>query len=278
MFIVNYNYYLHLLKLFNYTIITFIIFNTGIICAQEQSPISNYRFADSTKSSKNNFRKYTPYVIAGAIGAGVFAFDKSLNEFSQKSKYHSPRADDFFEPLGDYGHFGPYLIATPLLAGYGVAFDNDHCLRTSGELLVGLAAAELVTGGVKLTLGRKRPHESDDAYDFFKDGYSFWSGHTIAVFTFATVASKRFPRQNLSFIGLDHDLPIVPVLAYSYAGLIGIQRLYANDHWASDVYFGAIAGYAIGTITVRLSDKLKSGKLKLKAGRHVYLIYELPFG
>ena len=257
-------------------ILIIIIFNINIATPQELSTLSNNHVVDSTKSSKYNFRKYAPYAIAGAIGVGVFAFDKSLNEFSQKSKYHSAGADDFSDALDDYGQFGPYIIIGPLLAGYGLAFDNDYCLRTSGELLAGLVAAELVTGGAKLTLGRKRPHETDDAYDFFKGGHSFWSGHTIAVFTFATIVSKRFSRQNLSFIGIDHNFPIVPILAYSYAGLVGIQRLYANDHWASDVYFGAIAGYAIGTITVHLSDKLKSGKLKLKTGRHVYLIYELP--
>ena len=233
--------------------------------------------SSSSYSTGWNCRKYCPYIAAAAIGAGLFAYDKSLNTFSQKSAYHSTSADDFFKPLNDYGQFGPYIAIVPALAAYGLIGKNNRCLSTAGELIVGLAAAELVTGGAKIIMGRKRPFETGKAYEFFKGGRSFWSGHTVTTATFATIISKRFPRQNLGFIGIDHDLPIVPVLAYSYTSLMAIERLYANDHWASDVYFGAIAGYAIGSLTVHFSNKIQAGRLKLKTNDHVYVVYEISF-
>jgi hypothetical protein len=43
-----------------------------------------------------------------------------------------------------------------------------------------------------------------------------------------------------------HDRPIIPIVAYSAATLIGLSRITENKHWASDVFVGAALGYLCG--------------------------------
>jgi membrane-associated phospholipid phosphatase len=234
-------------------------------------------FLSDPSQTKRPSRKCWIYPAVIAFGAGIFAFDKSFNNFSQKEYFHGTTADDFFHPIGRFGPEGPFVVTAPLLAGYGLFFKDKYYLRTSIELATGFGAAEILTGAVKLSAGRKRPYQSDDPYQFFKGCRSFWSGHTISAFTYATIMSKRFPRQNLSLIGIDREFPLIPVLTYSFAIAAGIQRLYDNDHWASDVYFGALAGYGIGSLTVHLSNKIQTGRFHLRMGEPFYLLYDYSF-
>lgn len=217
--------------------------------------------------------KYWPYAAAIAVGGGIFAFDGSLNDFSQRASLHTRDLDNFSNNLGKFGPVGPYIISVPLFAGYGLIAKHNYSLVTAIDLAAGFAAAEFVTGGAKIVMGRRRPNATDDPYKFFEGGHSFWSGHTICAFTFATIISKRYPSQNLDFIGIDHKFPLAPLLAYSYATIAGLQRLYANDHWASDVYFAALAGYAVGALTAHFSDKIQEVKIAFLPGKTSYIVY-----
>jgi len=219
--------------------------------------------------------RYWPYAAAIAVGGGIFAFDGSLNDFSQRASLHTGGLDNFSDNLGKFGPAGPYIVSVPLFAGYGLIAKHNYSLITAIDLVSGFAAAEFVTGGAKIVMGRQRPNASDDPYKFFEGGHSFWSGHTICAFTFATILTKRYPCQNLGFIDINHEFPLVPMLAYSYATIAGFQRLYGNQHWASDVYFAALAGYAVGSLTVHFSDKIQKGRLAFRPGKIFYIVYSL---
>lgn len=69
---------------------------------------------------------------------------------------------------------------------------------------------------------------------------SFPSGHTTAAFAAATVFASEYK-----------DDPLIPVIAYSAAGLIGISRVTENAHWATDVLAGFALGYTTGRLVVR---------------------------
>lgn len=236
------------------------------------------RYFNTGLQNKKSFsKKYWPYAAAIAIGSGLFAFDDDLHEFSQKSYLHNHGIDNFSKAVGRFGPGGPYIMSVPLLASYGLIFKSRHSLSTAIELTAGFAVAELITGGAKITAGRQRPGSTADPYDFFSGGHSFWSGHTICAFTFAAIMSKRFPCQNLGFIGINRDAPVIPILTYSFAAVAGLQRLYSNAHWASDVYFAGLAGYAIGSLTVHFSDKIQAGQLRVVPGETSYIIYDLAF-
>jgi membrane-associated phospholipid phosphatase len=230
---------------------------------------------ENSGSGKSKCLKYWPYAAVIAIGGGIFAFDEDLNDFSQRGSLHNHGLDNFSKNLGRLGPAGPYIITVPLFAGYGLIAEHNYSLMTAIDLTAGFAAAEFVTGGAKIVAGRERPSSTEDPYEFFKGGHSFWSGHTISAFTFATIMTKRYPRQNLGFIGINHEFPFIPVLTYSFATIAGLQRLYANAHWASDVYFAALAGYAVGSLNVHFSNKLQTGKLTFRPGQTYYIVYNI---
>ena len=64
---------------------------------------------------------------------------------------------------------------------------------------------------------------------------SFPSGHTATAFSIATVFALQYS-----------DTKIVPVFSYSLASLVGVSRLTEHEHWASDVFVGALLGYLCG--------------------------------
>lgn len=194
--------------------------------------------------------------MLAAGGAVVLSLDNETNQFATRPRLHGSAADKFFDKMEDFGKETPYVVAVPALVGYGLIFRNEKSVKTGAELVAGLAIAQGVTQVVKRGFGRKRPYESDYPYDFFKGGRSFYSGHTISAFTFSSVLAHSYPKQNLSLIGWDRDVPLIPILAYSAAGLVGVQRLYSDVHWGSDVYVGAIAGYYIGSLVVHFGNNV----------------------
>ncbi|TAL76684.1 MAG: phosphatase PAP2 family protein, partial [Bacteroidetes bacterium] len=64
---------------------------------------------------------------------------------------------------------------------------------------------------------------------------SFPSGHTATAFSIATVFASQY-----------NDTKAIPILSYSLASLVGISRLTEHEHWASDVFSGALLGYLCG--------------------------------
>lgn len=213
------------------------------------------RTTSQNQQVRSNKKRCIKYGLLAAGGGLAFAFDRDIRTFSQKSYLHGSTADDFFKGIEHLGGYQLYFYGSALFLGHGLFFRNDKSFRTGGELAAGLIAAQGVTWGFKHAFGRKRPYQTDSPYQFFKGGNSFYSGHAVSAFTAATVISLNYPRQDLGFIGIDRDIPLVPVVAYSLAGMVVAQRLYSNVHWSSDVYVGAVAGYAIGRLTVHFAEK-----------------------
>jgi membrane-associated phospholipid phosphatase len=111
---------------------------------------------------------------------------------------------------------------------------------------------------VKHLAGRQRP-SVDQGRDhwfgptaFFKrysEGYfssydSFFSGHTVSVWSLATVIAENY-----------RDRSWVPPVCYGLATLVGLSRLTEDAHWLSDVFLGAVVGYAVGKMVVRNRHK-----------------------
>jgi len=71
---------------------------------------------------------------------------------------------------------------------------------------------------------------------FDLDAVGGWpSGHTANAFTAAATIAQIY-----------HDNTLLKVAVYTYASLIGLG-MSVYDHWASDVFSGALIGFAIGT-------------------------------
>jgi len=139
--------------------------------------------------------------------------------------------------------------------GVGVATGRrgtaDVGLHTTGAVI----GANIVTGVVKLAVGRARPYVTGDsnAHSFALgrglrrgDAYqAFPSGHATAAFAFAAALSAegrhRWPETNR----------ITEPLAYTVASFVALSRVYHDRHWASDIVMGAGVGFVTGRALVR---------------------------
>jgi membrane-associated phospholipid phosphatase len=164
--------------------------------------------------------------------------------------------------------YAGYIIpsATPVMFYMaGLLRHSEKMQITAMALAQSMALASGIHAVLKLTTGRSEPyiidqyhHErintSDQRYggdfsgrfDWFKmnllDGWP--SGHTLSAFATAATISEIY-KDNLS----------LKIVFYSYAVLIGLG-VSLNVHWASDVFAGALMGYAIGTTVGRSFSKL----------------------
>jgi len=129
----------------------------------------------------------------------------------------------------------PYTVI-PVIAGLyiaGALTDNAKARETA---MLGTEAALdglIVVEGLKLATRRSRPLEKEG--QFFDGGASFPSGHTVVVWSVASVLSSEYSK-NL----------FVPIAAYSLASLVSVSRITARQHFPSDVIIGAGIGWFTG--------------------------------
>ncbi|RYY71561.1 MAG: phosphatase PAP2 family protein [Chitinophagaceae bacterium] len=143
-----------------------------------------------------------------------------------------------------------YTLAA--FGAYGMIFKNVKVktvtLLATQSVITGL----LMESVVKTITGRTRPNyygPLEEAEPSFKGPFanlsrtsggkksnsSFPSGHTTAAFAAATVFAVEYKHQ-----------PLIPIIAYSMATLVGVSRITENKHWATDVFTGAVLGYLTG--------------------------------
>lgn len=173
---------------------------------------------------------------------------------------------------------GPYeAITLTALAAYGLVFKKEK-LKTAAILSSqSYIMSNAITSVLKVVTGRQRPFRYNEDkveaepkfhgpfHSKFRDaegkaiGSSFPSGHTAGAFAAATVFAMEY-----------RDRPLVKVVAYTSASLIGLSRITENKHWLSDVLTGAVLGYLSGRevvnnyhryATLQNSKKKKKGTL-----------------
>ncbi len=212
--------------------------------------------------------KTKEWIITG-VSAGVtyilFKFDNDIDKWARVQKQEH-RWVDIASPMVTQlgGNWGVYSIA-----GIGLissVLENQKGVETSL-----LATQAMITSGVwvhliKMMTGRERP-EADYIFSKSKGGKwygpfaqfdqdvavkkpnssfdSFPSGHAATAFSIATVFASRYS-----------DIKAVPILSYSLATLVGVSRLTEHMHWSSDVFAGALLGFACGKQVISHYDKM----------------------
>lgn len=196
--------------------------------------------------------------VAGTFGL-AFADQRLAHTFRDPSLQESVsarRAADFFEFMGEPA---PEIIG---LALYGVGRFVIQDRRVAALGLHGLEALLLsagVTGIIKGAAGRARPYARADTVPFdlsfgrgFKgrDFQSFPSGHTSTAF--AVAAATTFEMSHV--VDELHWWPgwkyVIGGALFGGATMVGISRMYHDQHWASDVVAGAAVGTFSGIKTV----------------------------
>ena len=158
--------------------------------------------------------------VAGGLSLALHSFDERVT----RNAAASPALDHLFV-AGAIGGGGLVQIGGAL-ATYALGRGTGHSgvAITGAELVRAQIVAGVLTQGLKVSVGRRRP-----------DGgrFSFPSGHTSATFATAAVLQSR--------AGWRLGVP-----AYAFGVYVAGSRLQDNRHYLSDVIFGAGLGIVSG--------------------------------
>jgi membrane-associated phospholipid phosphatase len=182
-----------------------------------------------TSPSRLRFEDATWLVPFAGFAAGLFATDRemSLHLSNNPSTLHR------------YNSFSNYGLAAMAGGAGGMYlwghFTHDEHKRETG-LLSGEAALDAlsITTVTEYALGRERPIDGNHSGSFFSGGSSFPSDHAAVAWSIASVVSHEYPRPWMKF------------LAYGAATAISISRVYAKQHYSSDVFIGTGIGWLVG--------------------------------
>jgi membrane-associated phospholipid phosphatase len=168
-------------------------------------------------------------VAVGGLAA-ISIFDDDIQEWMMENRGET--ALDVAEVWDEWGGFYvPTGIAVGTL-GVGYLTGKPEVTRTGARVATAVVGATLVGRGMKRLVGRARPSESDDQYQFdpFSDQSSFPSGHTLTAFALSTTLADAIDNR-WADVGL-----------YTLAAGTGVSRVVQNVHWFSDVVGGALVG------------------------------------
>jgi membrane-associated phospholipid phosphatase len=215
--------------------------------------------SDSTRITRPWVTKHD--AVAGALAVlatlAIAPFDARTARELQEQRFQ--RSDDLQHTAHDLaflGGPGPFVIG----AGLYAAGRLTRMPRLAGGALhmteaVLLAAS--ITGLGKGFSGRALPSVNDSNPENFQFGrgfhdrngpfVSFPSGHAAASFAMAATLTSEV---DLWRPGLGR---IVGPIAYGTAGLVGLARMYQNDHWASDLPLAMAIGTWSGLTVVARS-------------------------
>ena len=177
-------------------------------------------------------------------GVSLFTLlDEPAQRFTQDNRNgHSNDVAHAFRHVGQPELYGTITLG---LVGAGLLSGNPEMTRAGGRLAASLLLAGAATTGLKLAIGRTRPNETLNAYEFhpFSGEDAMPSGHTSIAFALATALADDI-HQTWASVGL-----------YTIATGVGWSRMNDNKHWLSDVGAGAALGIS--------SAKLMNGRWRI---------------
>jgi membrane-associated phospholipid phosphatase len=133
---------------------------------------------------------------------------------------------------------GAAYTVIPLAAGFygfGVIADDPKAREVGVLGAEAMVDSLIVVSVLKPIAGRNRPNTADDKGAFFDHGASFPSGHSIEVWSLASVISYEYGHTK-----------VVPIVACALAGVVSAARFTAQQHFASDIVAGGAMGWFIG--------------------------------
>ena len=174
----------------------------------------------------------------------LFLTDKDIRRFAQSHQNHANNRLFNFDSV--YGN-GYTAAMTAGIYGFGLLFEQPSMRKTGLRTMEALFYSGLITSGIKVLLGRRRPY-GGDSHLFFKPFQldavykSLPSGHTTVSFAVSTVLAKSM------------DNACWKTFWYGAAGMVAASRIYHNAHWFSDVFLGGIIGYSVASFVMKSDD------------------------
>jgi len=215
------------------------------------------------------------------VGSGILvANDEGIYENFKLYQERHPWVDDFSPAVTMLGDWGVDCGIAGLFFLGGVAFRDRRAKNTGLMAWEALLHSGLLVQVVKHVAGRQRPsvengidywHGPAAFFKRYRDGGafsrydSFFSGHTVSAWSLATVIAENY-----------WDRPWVPIACYGLATLAGLSRLTEDTHWLSDVFLGAVVGFAVGKMVVRNQRRrLQLAPSLSPSGASLALSYEI---
>jgi membrane-associated phospholipid phosphatase len=188
------------------------------------------------------------YYIGGSalISLAAMSADQQVQDFSLRNT--SKFTSDYIDFVDNYGLKTSAAVFSGGTYLYGL-IAGDEYVRVTGRMVgESILLAGAVTGSLKIILGRARPTNQDDNYNFqyfeFDDDFnSFPSGHTTIAFAISSVIAGRIDRW-WAYVG-----------AYGLSASTAYARMYKNRHWFSDVVLGAAIGTLSGLAVLNAQEK-----------------------
>jgi membrane-associated phospholipid phosphatase len=192
---------------------------------------------------------------AGAVTGLAYQLDVRVREATHGDDANPNRVLQSLERVGDvYTYGGAVGIGGALWVG-GMMAENKVVATTGLRALESVFAAGLVTKTLKGVTGRARPNVAPHRHDSFEWGRgfgtidgryeSFPSGHATIAFAFASAVTGEVARS------APQHTRKVAFATYGLASAITYSRLYADEHWLSDLTLGAGIGMVSGWAVTR---------------------------
>jgi membrane-associated phospholipid phosphatase len=169
--------------------------------------------------------------LAG-VATGLIMSDRTA---SAELSRHNPKTVDTASTVALVGFGG--AVGTLYLLGRR---DGNSHLEETGFLSAEAGVNSLImTETLKRVFRRDRPMTGDGTGHFFRSGASFYSGHAAISWSFASVIAHEYPGW------------LSKTLAYGAATGISLARVGGQQHFPTDVFVGAVAGYLTGASVYR---------------------------
>ncbi len=197
--------------------------------AGRSSPGTIGRFVGDVLGDYKHFFRPETAIWLGTGGAAALAVHQADQSIADSAQANPPSL-----PGGSV--WGSQYFQVPLAVGWwalGAAAGSSTQADAGRDLLRAQISVASWTYGIKLVADRTRPNGQP---------HSFPSGHASTSFTTAMVLQEHF--------GWKVGLPAFVAAAYTAA-----SRVADNQHWTSDVVFGAALGIASArTVTLHIRD------------------------
>lgn len=176
---------------------------------------------------KNSVTDKSNLLILGTVGLGTllaYQFDEQIQDYAQREGLLPANVSKFGNLYG--GIWSAWLLPISIIITSQAEGESNRDMLGKLEF----AASALVANGIttiilKELIGRERPNS--------RSNRSMPSGHTSHSFAVAAVANELYGHK-------------VGSAAYLIAVLVALSRIHDNDHYLSDVIFGAGLGTIIG--------------------------------
>jgi membrane-associated phospholipid phosphatase len=207
--------------------------------------LSTFNTAAAQNDSVSHFDRSRAPALAWIAPVGIAAsavLDPEAREWALRG--HTRSLDRFAKSVNQIGTT-QRLVPAMAITYIGALVAHRESLAT-GTLNTAAAyfAADLVESALKPIVGRERPHVEGNSHRFHPftangDWHSFPSAHVAHIASIAAAVSAQ-----------THSTPI-SALGDVLVSLVGLDRVYEDQHWTSDVTATFVLSSIVSEATVR---------------------------